>query len=192
MNMESSETIIAQRRYSAGAILLHWLIALAIITNWLLAQVAEGASEEREQALMGVHMALGVTILLLSLVRIAWRLTHRPPPPNPNHRAWERLLASVVHKLFYVLMIALPLSGYLMLQTYAGGMGVDMFGLFEFPGIPIAKDESANEVFHELHEVFATMILALFLLHVAGAWKHQLLDRDGTIFRMFPFGRSRS
>lgn len=179
-----------QRRYSSGAVLLHWLIALAIITNWLLAHIAEDAPDAEREVMMGRHMAIGMTVLILSVLRVIWRLSHKPPPPNPDHKGWERLAASVVHKLFYVLMIGLPLSGYLMLQAYVGGMGVDMFGLFEFPGLPMAKSKGLNEAFNELHEIFAATMLVLFLLHVAGAWKHQLLDRDGTIFRMLPFGRT--
>lgn len=176
-------------RYSGGAIILHWLIALAIITNWLLAHVAEDAPKAQHDIMMGRHMAIGMTVLILSVLRVVWRLMHKPPPPNPEHRGWERLAARAVHTLLYVLMLGLPLTGYLMLQTYVGGMGVDMFGIFEFPGIPMTKSKAANGVFHEMHEVFATAMLFLFLLHVAGAWKHQLIDRDGTIFRMLPFGR---
>ncbi len=187
--MDTDTTISVQRRYSLGAIVLHWLIALSIIANWIIAQVAEDAPKASHDALMGTHFALGVTVLVLSVLRIIWRITHKPPPPNPDHASWERILASVVHKLFYFLIIALPLTGYLMLQFYAGGMAVDMFGIALFPGLPVGQDKGANEVFHELHEIFATAMLVLFLLHVAGAWKHQLLDRDGTIFRMLPFGR---
>ena len=188
--MDTDQSSGSRRRYSRGAIILHWLIALAILANWLLAHIAEDAPKAQHDMMMGKHMAIGVMVLFLSVLRVAWRLAHRPPPPNPDHKGWERLAASVVHKLLYVLMLGLPLSGYFMLQTYAGGMGVDMFGLFEFPGIPMAKSKQANEVFHDTHEIFGTAMLFLFLIHVAGAWKHQLIDRDGTIFRMLPFGRA--
>jgi cytochrome b561 len=185
----------AQNRYSTGAILLHWLIALAIIGNWLLAQYAERLEhqklEAQHEAVMGSHFALGMTVLILSVLRIVWRLAHRPPGPNPAHKPWERRLASVIHKLFYILIIALPFTGYMMLQTYVGGMAVGMFGLFDFPGITMAKDMAANEVFHELHEIFATTMVVLFVLHVAGALKHHFADRDDTMVRMSPLGRSR-
>ncbi len=191
--MSNTDTTAARSRYSTGAIILHWLIALGIIANWILAQYAEGLEEQKleaaHQAAMGTHFAIGMSVLILSVARVAWRLMHKPPPPNPDHKPWERLLAGFVHKLFYVLIIALPFTGYMMLQTYMGGMGVSIFGVFEFPGIAMAKDMDANEVFHELHEIFATMMLVLFVLHVVGAWKHQLFDRDGTIGRMLPFGR---
>lgn len=180
----------AQNRYSTGAIVLHWLIALAIIGNWVLAQYAEQLEEQKleaqHQAAMGTHFALGMTVLILSVLRIVWRLVNRPPGSNPAHSAWERRLASVVHKLFYVLMIALPFTGYMMLQTYLGGMDVSMFGLFDLPGIAMAKDEAANRVFHDLHEVFALMMLVLFALHVLGALKHHFRDRDDTLRRISP------
>lgn len=189
--MENTETQTAQTRYSKGAMLLHWLIAFAIIANWLIAQIAEDAPEAKHDALMGTHVALGMSVLILTVVRIIWRLTHKRPAPNPDHAPWERMLASVAHKLLYFLMIALPLTGYLMVQNGFGGMDINMFGLFDFPGIAIAKDKNAAEIFAETHEIFAIAMLALFILHVAGAWKHQLLDRDGTIFRMLPFGKTK-
>lgn len=178
----------APNRYSTGAMVLHWLIALAIVANWLLAQYAEQLEEQKlkaaHEAAMGTHFAIGVTVLVLSVLRIIWRLLHRPPALNPDHSRWERLLASVIHKLFYILIIALPLTGYLMLQTYAGGMSVNMFGLFDFPGIAMAPDKAASETFGELHEVFATTMVVLFVLHVAGALKHHFFDRDDTLLRM--------
>ena len=180
-------------RYSMGAIVLHWLIALAIIGNWLLAQYAERLEhqklEAQHEAAMGTHFALGMTVLILSVLRILWRLVHRPPAPNPAHKPWERTLASVIHKLFYILIIGLPFTGYMMLQTYLGGMDVNMFGLFDFPGIAMAKDKGANEVFHELHEIFATVMVVLLGLHVLGALKHHFGDRDDTLRRMSPLRR---
>jgi cytochrome b561 len=177
-----------QARYSRGAILLHWLIALSIIVNWLIGKLAEGMPKPREEAMMGFHVALGVTVLILSVIRVAWRITHKPPPPNPDHARWERVLASAIHKLFYFLIIALPLTGYLMVQYGTGGWPIDMFGLFDFPALPVVKNHGTHEVFEGLHGTLANIMLVLFLLHVAGAWKHQLLDRDGTIYRMLPFG----
>ena len=176
-------------RYSLGAIALHWLIALAIIANWLIAQIAEDAPKAKEEELMGVHVALGMTILILSVIRIGWRITHKPPPPNPDHPKWERVLASVVHKIFYFLIIALPLTGYLLVQYGTGGWPISMFGIFDFPGLPVPKNHDTHEVFEGIHGALANVMLVLFFLHIAGAWKHQLFDRDGTIFRMLPFGR---
>ncbi|MGD9665524.1 MAG: cytochrome b [Novosphingobium sp.] len=188
--MEMHEQAAAvQQKYSHVAMVLHWLIALCIIANWIIAQVAEGLPKAEEQALMGTHLAIGMTVLILTVLRIIWRLMHKPPPPNPNHAKWERVLAQIVHKLFYVLMLGLPLSGYFMVQTGTGGYDISMFGLFDFPGITMAKNHDAHEALEGVHEVFANAMLALFVLHVVGAWKHQLFDRDGTVLRMLPFGK---
>lgn len=185
----------AQNRYSTGAIVLHWLIALAIIGNWLLAQYAERLEhqklEAQHEAAMGTHFALGITVLVLSVLRIVWRLAYAQPGPNPAHKPWERRLASVIHKLFYILIIALPFTGYMMLQAYYGGQPVSMFGLFDFPGFPMTKNEGTSGVFSELHEVFATAMVVLFVLHVAGALKHHFADRDDTMSRMSPLARKR-
>lgn len=185
----TSRILSTRTRYSTVAIVLHWLIALAVISNWLIARLADGAPKDKAQELMGTHFALGLTVLILSLLRLGWRLMHATPPPNPAHRPWERLVARVVHKLFYVLIIALPLSGYMMVQTHMGGQSISMFGLFTVPGIDMAKDKVANAIFHGLHENFVLAMLVLLFLHVLGILKHQLLDRDGTIMRMLPFGR---
>ncbi len=185
--MSNTDTNAARSRYSHGAITFHWLIALAIIANWILAHYAEDLPKAEHERLMGTHVAIGMSVLILSVLRVIWRLMHKPPPPNPEHKAWERLLAGLIHKLFYVLIIALPLTGYLMVQTFTGGMGIDMFGAGQFPGIAMAKDKPASELFGELHEVISYVMAALLALHVAGAWKHHLVDRDGTMGRMLPF-----
>lgn len=191
--MEQTEQAAAlQHRYSLGAIILHWLIAFAIIANWIIAQIAEDLPKAEEQALMGTHVALGMTVLILTVLRIIWRIMHKPPPPNPDHARWERVLAHVVHKLLYVLMLGLPLSGYFMVQTGTGGMAIDMFGLFDFPATEMAKNHDTHETLEGVHELFANAMLGLFVLHVVGAWKHQLLDRDGTVLRMLPFGKRTS
>ncbi len=189
MNMQNVDAGAAQARYSRVAMILHWLIALAIIANWLIAHIAEDLPKPQAEALMGTHMALGMTVLILTILRILWRIMHKPPAPNPDHAKWERVLASVIHKLLYFLMIGLPLTGYLLVQTGQGGWPINMFGIFDFPGLSVARDHDTHEVFEGFHLVFGNVMLALFLLHVAGAWKHQLLDRDGTILRMLPFGR---
>lgn len=189
MNTQDMDAAAAQARYSLVAIVLHWLIALAIIANWLIAHIAEDAPKPQAEAMMGLHMALGMSVLILTVLRILWRIVHRPPPPNPDHAKWERVLAGIVHKLFYVLMIGLPLTGYLMVQTGTGGMAISMFGIFDFPGLSMARDHDTHEVYEGVHAAFGNVMLALFILHVVGAWKHQLLDRDGTVLRMLPFGR---
>lgn len=171
-------------RYSRGAIILHWLIALMIIGNFIGAWVAEDLPRDEKMVMMGYHKATGILILILTLVRIGWRFTHRPPPLMETLKAWEAALAKVTHTLFYFLMLAVPVAGWGLHSAASKGKPVSIFGLFDVPALPLASDKPTIGLFHELHEVFATAMLALFVLHVAGALKHQFIDRDGSMQRM--------
>lgn len=176
-------------RYSRGAIILHWLIALLIIGNFIGAWISEDLPRDERIVMMGYHKANGVLILLLTLMRIGWRLTHRPPALVATLKAWEAALAKVTHTLFYVLMLAVPLAGLGLHSAFGKGKPVSMFGLFDFPALPVATDKATIGLFGDLHEATATAMLVLFGLHVAAALKHQFLDRDGTLARMLPFLR---
>jgi cytochrome b561 len=184
--MDRSDT--SRGRYGAVAIALHWLIALLIAFNFIAAWIADEFPKDQARQIMGNHVAFGVCILLLTVVRIVWRITHRGPPLLPMAR-WESILAHAVHGLIYLAMLAVPLAGYLMESAWSGGKPIDMFGLFHFPGLPLAQDKDlAEDVFGELHEVFAYGLLALLALHVAGALKHQLIDRMPEMRRILPWG----
>lgn len=174
------------RRYSGVAMTLHWLIALLIVLNFAAAWVAETLSRPERMQMMANHKSIGLTVLILTIVRIVWRLTHRPPPVQRSHQPWERKLASTVHGLFYVLMIGLPLTGWSMVS--AGGP-VRVFGLFAMPALPVPTSDTAGDTFHDVHVKLAWLMLALFVLHVLGALKHQFGDRDFTLGRMIPFLR---
>jgi cytochrome b561 len=173
-------------RYSTGAIVLHWVIAIAVIVNWRIAETAEHLPLPERGEVMGHHMALGMTILLLTLLRLVWRLTHRPPPLRPTLKSWERILARIVHTLFYVLLIGLPLGGWLAISFY--GAGVDIWGLFTVPGLPVPADEHLGHEIFDAHAFGGTVLLALVVLHVLGALKHHFFDKDGELYRMLPFG----
>ena len=174
-------------RYSRGAIVLHWLIALLIIGNVLGAWLSEDLPKPDRAAIMALHKAFGITVLLLTLMRIGWRLTHQPPPMVETLKAWEAALARVTHWLFYILMLALPLTGWAFVSAASQGKPVSMFGLFGMPALPVGFDKATVGTFKDLHDTLGTLIVALFVLHVAGAFKHQFLDRDGTLRRMVPF-----
>jgi cytochrome b561 len=175
-------------RYSAGAIAFHWIIAVLVALNYAFAWIAEDLPKEQAGQLMGNHKAVGITVLLLTVARILWRLTHRPPAFLTSLQPWEAMLARVTHGLFYVLMIAIPLAGWLMHSAYSGGAPVNAFGLFSYPGLPLAADKAGAHTAGEVHEVLATAMLFLAGLHVLGALKHQFLDRDGSLARMLPWG----
>ncbi|RKF21151.1 cytochrome b [Altericroceibacterium spongiae] len=176
-------------RYSTGAIILHWAIAIAVITNWRLAEATEGASREVAMSLMGTHKALGITILFLTILRIAWRLTHTHPPMSASVKGWEVVVAKAVHALFYILLIALPLIGWV--ANSAFGRDIDMFGLFTIPALPVAGDPDMGGSLYDLHKLLGTTMLVLIALHILGALKHHILDRNGELYRMLPFGTPR-
>ena len=174
------------RRYSGVAMLLHWVIAALVIMNWQIAERAEDFDGPLRGEIMNYHKAWGITILALTLIRLAWRLAHPVVVRTPNLKAWERWLAKTVHITFYVLLIGLPLGGWLA-NSY-GGRVVDYFGLFTIPALPVGTDKDlAGEIF-DVHETGAKFMLLLIVLHVAGALKHTIIDRDGTLWRMLPFG----
>ncbi len=182
---------ISARRYSVGAMVFHWLIAILIMLNFLGAWVAEDMPKTEAMQVMGNHKAIGITVLIMSIARILWRLAHRlqQPPLLESLKAWEAALAKVVHTLFYFLMVAIPLSGWAMHSVESGGKPVGVFGLFSYPSLPLAHDKAMGEIFEDTHGMLTTLMLALLLLHVVGAIKHMVIDRDGTMRRMLPWGK---
>ena len=176
----------ASGTYTTVAIALHWIIAAMILANFILVWSAEDAPKAEEQRLVGLHMANGISILLLSVLRIVWRVMHPAPAFEPGLKAWEVALAKITHAVFYILIIAIPVTGWVMTSSFTGGMGVNVFGLFEFPGLPLTKSKEAAGMVHEIHEILAALMLLLFLIHTAAALKHMLLDRDGTMAKMIP------
>lgn len=180
-------------RYSTLAILLHWLIAGAIVLQIVLAGRMEGPRTPTSFAVTQLHKSIGITILLLSLVRLGWRLAH-PPAPLPTTMArWEVILAKVVHVGFYVVMIAMPLTGWLMISASRIQLPTLLYGTIPWPDVPgIANLAPASKrIWHEIgetgHGLIAKLIYVLLALHVAGALKHQLFSRDEPVLaRMAP------
>jgi cytochrome b561/polyisoprenoid-binding protein YceI len=177
-------------RYSTGAIILHWTIAALIIAQIPLGWQMGIDKSAKSFALFQLHKSIGITILLLTLARIAWRLTHRPPPLTVH--GWEAGLARFIHGLFYVLLLALPISGWLLVSTSKVSVPTLLFGVVPWPNLPIAAGarHALHETGEEAHELMAYIIMLAFLLHIAGALKHHWIDRDTTIQRMAPGVRS--
>lgn len=183
------DTTAAAARYSRGAIALHWIIAILILANFVVAWLAEDAPKADAAVMMGNHKAIGISVLMLTVLRIVWRFTHRPPPLQETLKSWEAALAKVTHTLFYFLMLAVPLAGWGLHSAFSKGMPVNLFGLVDFPAMPVGFDKPTIGLFHELHEVTATLMLVLVALHIAAALKHQFYDKDGTLRRIVPFLR---
>ena len=177
----------AARRYSTGAMLFHWTIAIAVIVNWRIAEAAEHADIPAKAEIFANHKALGILILVLTLGRLAWRWTH-PVPALPSDLAkWEAVLAHTVHIVFYILLIGLPLGGWL--ANSMTGRDIDFFGLFTIPPLPIGANEDLGGSIFDMHALGGTIFLYLIGLHILGALKHTFFDKNGGIFRMLPFGK---
>jgi len=172
----------AQQRYSSVAILLHWAIALAL--GFQLALGFSMPKDERGFALFQLHKSVGITILLLTLARVAWRLTRRPPPAVEG--GFQGFLAKAVHTLLYVFMVAMPLTGWAVVSTSRIEIPTVFWGVIPWPHLPLPG--SLNEAFEETHELLAWIGIALIALHVAGALRHQFLLKDRLLRRMGPGG----
>lgn len=174
-------------RYTNGAVALHWLTAAVIVAQIYVGFTFHGM--ERGPARgewFDWHKTLGVIILLLGVARLAWRLTHKPPPYPPELPRWERIAATWNHRIFYLLIIALPLTG---LSAISGGADQSMTSLVggvPFPLIP-GLSEGFGDAMGDLHEQLVTITLVLLALHVAAALKHQFVDRSRAAGRMPPF-----
>jgi len=167
-------------KYNGVARTLHWIIALAIITEITLGL---GHDAWRDSfPVMPIHKAIGITILALSLFRLCWRLAHPAPPLPATMPHWQVGLAHGLHWLFYAMIIAVPLSGWIM--SSAGKYPLEWFGLFDIPKWPVMKGSPLANAAHAGHEVMGKLFIPLILLHVGAALYHQFLVRDGVLRRM--------
>ncbi len=196
----------SRMRYSNVAIFLHWAIAILILFNLFTGFFGESVP----RAVFAFHISSGITILALTVIRIVWRLTHKPPPFLPI-AVWERGLAHGVHFCLYLAMLAAPLTGWAMVSAYvpqpeaaAGAAArvaapkprpIMVWGVIPLPRLsPItriadqpdgaAKLKEAHELFEARHETIGWIFIGLLLLHLAGAMKHQLIDRRRELGRM--------
>lgn len=190
-------------RYTRTAVILHWVIAIGIFAmfalGWFMTELPKEAPKQMAYDLfdLGVytwrlaeeasprtfyfnlHKSIGVTLFALIVIRILWRITHRPPAMLSSYRAWERKLATGTHHLLYLFMIALPVSGVIM-ATYSK-YGIKWFGI---PLIKGLDNNEMREVFEQIHEIFGLIILVMIILHITGALKHKFIDKDETLKRM--------
>lgn len=172
-------------RYTAVAILLHWLIAVLVIANLFLGFYHDAFGQAARSWMMFFHKAIGLTVLALTLARLAWRLGHRPPPFDGAMKGWERGLAHLIHWSFYAALIALPLTGWM--TSSSSDRPTDFFGIVTIPPLPVSRSEDAHDRFEEAHELLGLLTIGLILLHVAGALKHHLQGHRHLIGRMAPW-----
>jgi len=173
-------------RYTSTAIALHWLLALALLGAFSVGvYMSDLPFSPTRLKLYNWHKWAGVTILTLSLLRLLWRLTHRPPADVPMP-AWQRIAAHGTHHLLYLLFFAVPLVGWA--YSSAAGFPVVLFGVLPLPDF-VSPDKALAESIKPWHGRLAYAMATLVVLHVAGAIKHQVVDRDGLLGRMLPFAR---
>ncbi|SAK73443.1 cytochrome B561 [Caballeronia catudaia] len=173
----------SSERYAGPMIALHWLIAIAIIAMLCIGfyMVALPRGLPFKSDLINFHKSLGITVFLLVLMRILVRLAYgRPPlPPMPT---WQRAAASITQALLYVGMVGMPLTGYL-------GSSFNKFGTKVW-GLTLPQwgwdDKHLRGILFGIHETIAWIMAALVIIHFLGAMKHQLIDRDGLLRRMWP------
>jgi len=190
-------------RYTNTAVVLHWLIAIAIFgmfaLGWYMSELPKEAPKQMAYDLFdlgiytwqlaeeasprtfyfNLHKSIGITLLALIAFRVFWRITHKPPALLSSYSAVERKLATGAHHLLYLLMVALPVSGIIM--AISSKYGVKWFGLEFLPGLDNA---GLRDVFKEAHEIIGVIILLVIIIHILGALKHKFIDKDTTMHRM--------
>ena len=167
-------------RYNTVARTLHAVIAVLVITNATLGLLHDAL--EKIFNVMALHKSIGLTVLGLTVLRILWRFTWTTPPYNPPIARWERVTAKTVHTIFYVLLLAIPLTGFTMAS--ASPRGVQWFGI-PVPTFDVERDTPVWEAAHEGHEIMAFMAIALIALHVGAALRHHFVLKDGVLRRMW-------
>ena len=172
-------------RYSRVAIGFHWTIAALILVNLAIGLLHDAF---KGVPLIPLHKSIGITVLVLSIARLGWRLAH-PAPALPAHvPGWQRAASAVTHWALYALMILMPLTGWWFVSAATKRYPLDWFGLFPVPYLPVS---AGGPLTRTAHELLGWTMLALILLHVAGALKHHLIDRDAVLARMLPSLRQR-
>ena len=173
-------------RYTSLAIVLHWLLALALLGSFSVGlYMADLPVSPARLKLYNWHKWAGVTILALSALRLIWRLTHTPPEDLPMP-AWQQRTAHLTHQAMYLLFFAVPLVGWA--YSSAAGFPVVWFGVLPLPDF-VTPDKALADAIKPVHGALAWALAALAALHVAGALKHHFIDRDGLIARILPVRR---
>jgi len=191
-------------KYTNVAIALHWLIGIAIlfmfILGWFMTELPKETPkttsfdifnlglitweveeiESQRAFYFNLHKSIGLSLLILIVLRMYWRFTHRPPAFLNSMKLWEKRLAKATHHSLYLLMFLIPLSGIIM--SAGSKYGIKWFGIKVIPGF---DDKAIRELFFEFHEIFGLLLLFLLIFHILGAIKHSIVDKDGTLRRMW-------
>lgn len=181
-------------RYGSVAMTLHWLIALALIANICIGLYMSDLPrfDPSKFQLIALHKSIGLTVLMLSVLRLIWRLVNPVPPPPAGMQPWLKFASRTMHAILYVLMVGIPLSGWLMISVGSMGHATPVFGLFGFPGAPYLSDlpRSVGHPYHEffetIHVYLAWTAIVLVPVHILAALYHHFLRGDDVLRRMLP------
>ena len=175
-------------RYGAVAQTFHWMIAALIVTQFTLGYMQDDLPiGAHKLALLARHKSFGMTVLMLAILRLLWRLMHRPPELPDHMTSLERKLARATHIAFYVLLFAMPLTGWMM--SSAKNYSVSWFGLFTWPNL-IGKNEAAFDFLRATHDTMSVILFSIAVLHILAALKHHFWNKDNVLLRMLPFVNS--
>lgn len=180
-------------KYTQPAVILHWLIALLIGINLLIGSAVDLTPDSWHRALINFHKSIGITALGLFFVRLAWRMTHTPPALPDDYKVWERRAAHAAHVALYFIMFALPLSGWAHDSAWAGAPthpltlfgAIPWFRLSWIMDLDAATKETYHKNFGALHELLSNALYVVLAAHIAGAIKHQWLDKKKELQRMW-------
>lgn len=182
-------------QYTKVAVFLHWLIGLSIIGMLVMGFLLEDIPDAYRFMAYQLHKSFGLSILVLSFVRLFWRLTHKVPALPDRMNKMERFVAHAVHGVLYVMMVVLPLSGWALVSASPRNIPTQWFGLFEWPHLPVLSSvENKKYVSHmlgEVHETMAAIMIVLLVAHVGAALKHHFINKDDVLTRMLPFFKAK-
>lgn len=177
-------TSTAPPRYTTTAVALHWLVAALIVCGFTLGlSMVPLPLSKRKLELYLWHKSIGITVFLLTCLRLLWRSRHAPPP-LPSMPEWQRRATVVAHGALYVLLLLIPLSGWL--YSSATGVQVVYLGLVPLPDL-VPKDKALAAVLRACHVTLNFTLAALVCVHAAAALRHHFVDRDTVLWRMLPF-----
>ena len=182
-------------RYTSVAIAFHWVIAVLLVSMVFYGWWVEGLREQLFAGEVSVdlvsgaynwHKTAGIAILLLSLARLGWRLSHTAPALPAETPGWQRIVARATHVGFYAVMIGAPIGGYVTASSFGDSFPILLFNEIALPKLPVPQTEAFQGFAGSVHGAGGWVILVLLALHAGAALKHHFLDRDGVLTRMIP------
>ena len=173
------------QRYPRSSKVFHWLVAICVLVQIPVAlamtRIADGPPKDN---LFALHKALGVTLLILVVLRVINRFIAGAPLPEPGIARWQRAASSAVHGLLYLLLLAMTFVGWLGMSAF--GEGAPFFDLFSLPKLPIAKDEALSKQLFMLHRWMGYLLAVVVAVHIGAALQHHFILKDGVLLRMLP------